>query len=339
VADAMAQTSAHVICVDLTELGANVLPWATKTSVATAAAPCQWPPAPVPHTLYKYCATLPREPATLSAMPQLRPQTSREDSWTPDASTAVSETHVDAPTKHDSRMTIVPLDDDIDVALAGERAGEDEGTRAGGVQVTIEEPGKKGRYLLRADDAEFRDILRSAIEREAGSSSGKSRSRIRDYVFTRQFTTFDRQNPRASQSPFHGFFTLFWLAMALLLIRIAAQNYRDQGSVFGTAEIVHLMVDRDLILMLATDGLMVLCSITFSLALQKCIAKDYLTWDRSGWIIQSVWQMVFTATFIWITFFRDWTWTHTVFLVMHDIVLLMKQHSYGFYNGYRKSLL
>jgi len=233
---------------------------------------------------------------------------------------------------------MAPLDESIDVALAGELVGEVEGAHAS-VQVTIEEPGKKGRYLLRADDAEFRDILRSAIEREARSSSGTSRSRIRDYVFTRQFTTFDRQNPRASQSPFHGFFTLFWLAMALLLIRIAAQNYRDEGSVFGTAEIVHLMVDRDLILLLATDGMMVLCSVTFSLALQKCIARDYLTWDRSGWIIQSVWQMVFTATFIWITFFRDWTWTHTVFIVMHDFALLMKQHSYSFYNGYCKQTL
>jgi len=271
-------------------------------------------------------------------MSQLRPQTSREDSWTPDASTAVSETHADASAKEESLTTMAPLDESIDVALAGELVGEVEGAHAS-VQVTIEEPGKKGRYLLRADDAEFRDILRSAIEREARSSSGTSRSRIRDYVFTRQFTTFDRQNPRASQSPFHGFFTLFWLAMALLLIRIAAQNYRDEGSVFGTAEIVHLMVDRDLILLLATDGMMVLCSVTFSLALQKCIARDYLTWDRSGWIIQSVWQMVFTATFIWITFFRDWTWTHTVFIVMHDFALLMKQHSYSFYNGYCKQTL
>jgi sterol O-acyltransferase len=268
-------------------------------------------------------------------MPQLRPQSSREDSWTPDASTAVSETHVDAPAEPESLTMIAPLDEGINGALASELVGEDQSAHAS-VQVTIQEPGGKGRYLLRADDAEFRDILRSAIEREARSSSGKSRSRIRDYVFTRQFTTFDRQNPRASQSPFHGFFTLFWLAMALLLIRIAAQNYRDEGSVFGTAEIVHLMIDHDLILLLATDGLMVLCSVTFSLALQKCIARDYVTWDRAGWIIQSVWQMVFTATFIWITFFRDWTWTHTVFIVMHDFALLMKQHSYSFYNGYRE---
>ncbi|KAF2687622.1 sterol o-acyltransferas-like protein 2 [Lentithecium fluviatile CBS 122367] len=264
-------------------------------------------------------------------MATLRPQTSREESWTPENSTSVSETHNDA-SKQDSMTTTAPSDASINVALAGGLAKGDNG-RGKSVQVTIEESGKTGRYLLRADDVEFRDILRAAIEREA-SLGGKARSRIRDHVFTRQFTTFDRQNPRASQSPFHGFFTLFWLAMALLLIRIAAQNYKDQGSVFGKAEILHLMVDRDLILLLVTDGLMCICSVVFCLALQKCIAKEYLTWDGAGWVVQSVWQMFFTAAFIWITFFRDWSWTHTVFIVMHDFILLMKQHSYSFYNGY-----
>jgi sterol O-acyltransferase len=264
-----------------------------------------------------------------------RPQPDRDDSWTPDGSTAVSETHIDALKQESMPTTTAPSEGSIDVALAGELTDGDNGMSKS-VQVTIAESGKKGRYLLRADDDEFRDILQAAIEREAASLNGKSRSRVREHVFTRQFTTFDRQNPRASLSPFHGFFTLFWLAMALLLIRIAAQNYRDQGSVFGNAEIVHLMVDRDLVLLLVTDGLMCLCSVAFCLILQKCIAMGYLTWDRTGWIVQSVWQMFFTASFIWFTFFRDWSWTHTVFIVLHDFILLMKQHSYSFYNGYCK---
>lgn len=35
-----------------------------------------------------------------------------------------------------------------------------------------------------------------------------------------------------------------------------------------------------------------------------------------------------------LTLIRDWPWTHTVFFVLHGIVMLMKQHSYSFYNGY-----
>jgi sterol O-acyltransferase len=35
-----------------------------------------------------------------------------------------------------------------------------------------------------------------------------------------------------------------------------------------------------------------------------------------------------------LTLWRDWPWTHTVFFVLHGIVMLMKQHSYAFYNGH-----
>jgi len=34
------------------------------------------------------------------------------------------------------------------------------------------------------------------------------------------------------------------------------------------------------------------------------------------------------------TLYREWPWTHTVFFVLHSLVMLMKQHSYAFYNGY-----
>jgi sterol O-acyltransferase len=96
--------------------------------------------------------------------------------------------------------------------------------------------------------------------------------------------------------------------------------------------------------MLATDGMMCLAT-SFGLLLHKAIAAGYLTWGRSGWIIQSVWEVWFTCNFIWVCFYREWSWTHTVFIVLHNIVLLMKQHSYGFTNGYlsrvyrRKQLL
>src|SRR3984885_12094485 len=35
-----------------------------------------------------------------------------------------------------------------------------------------------------------------------------------------------------------------------------------------------------------------------------------------------------------IPFLRDWTWTAQVFLTLHTLVLLMKMHSYSFYNGH-----
>lgn len=75
--------------------------------------------------------------------------------------------------------------------------------------------------------------------------------------------------------------------MALLLIRISANNWRMYGSIIGGNEIVRLMLSRDVFVLGLTD--VVMCASTvFSLFLQKVIAAGYLDWTRSGWIIQNV---------------------------------------------------
>jgi len=38
------------------------------------------------------------------------------------------------------------------------------------------------------------------------------------------------------------------------------------------------------------------------------------------------------------TLLREWPWTHTIFFVLHGLVMLMKQHSYAFYNGHLSEL-
>jgi sterol O-acyltransferase len=269
----------------------------------------------------------------------------REGSWTPDGSSDLSD--VDGATQlrptsksyntgdRSGNTTAIPSEGSEDEPYEGKE--DDDGLRKKkrkSIQVLIEDSGKQSQHSLTAED--FREIMRSGMQKEVEKLSGKSKTRLRDMVFTHQFTTFDRRNPSASQSPFHGFFTLFWIAMALLLTRIAAWNYKTEGSVFGNAEILHLMVDRDLFVLLATDGTM--CAATsFGFFLHKAIAADYLSWNGSGWIIQSVWQTFFTGFVIFWTFWREWPWTHTVFIVLHVFVLLMKQHAYSFYNGYCKS--
>ncbi|KAK8190928.1 MBOAT, membrane-bound O-acyltransferase family-domain-containing protein [Phyllosticta paracitricarpa] len=206
---------------------------------------------------------------------------------------------------------------------------------------------KKGGYILTADDPEIRRLLRRGIERENStqdSAKGSSRGRFRDLVFTRQFSTFDRQNARSHDSTFRGFFTLFWLSMALLLIRIAARNWKIYGTVFGANELWNMMFERDVVVLLATDGVMVAVTV-FGLFLQRLILKGYLSWERSGYLIEHAWQLSFLAITLYWTVYREWPWTHTIFLVLHCIVFLMKQHSYSFYNGYlsqiyrRKQLL
>jgi sterol O-acyltransferase len=192
---------------------------------------------------------------------------------------------------------------------------------------------KSRRYLLTANDDEIRSMLQARLDREAALQGGMKAVRLRDLVFTKRLSTFDRQNPLSAESPFHGFFTLFWLAIALMLLKVAAQNWKVYGSVLGKAEILHIMFDRDIIVLGITDCVMVASTI-FGLGLQKVTSWGYLSWRRSGWIVQNIWQSFFLAAILAWTWYRDWPWTHTIFIVLHTLVFVMKQHSYAFYNGY-----
>lgn len=44
-------------------------------------------------------------------------------------------------------------------------------------------------------------------------------------------------------------------------------------------------------------------------------------------------MMFLGGTVAW-AFYREWEWPQTVFIVLHCLVLLMKQHSYAFYSGW-----
>ena len=209
-----------------------------------------------------------------------------------------------------------------------------EGEKRNSIQIRLKRTDYKGRYILTADDPEIKDILRKGIEREeVEAGSRKPRVRFRDLVFTRQFTTFDRQNPSASDSPFFGFFILFWIAMVLLFVQVSMHNYRDYGSILGTNQIMNMMFSHDVFLLGITDGVMCVTT-AVSLIFQKLVHKGWIHWEKGGWILQNLWQSAYLGGVIGWTYFREWPWTHSIFAVLHGLVFLMKQHSYAFYNGY-----
>ncbi|KAI1502843.1 MBOAT family protein [Biscogniauxia marginata] len=191
-------------------------------------------------------------------------------------------------------------------------------------------------YVVASDDTELRDILRRGLEREKEKKAPVRREKLRDMVFTRQFSTFDRQNHDAANSPFHGFYVLFWISVSFLILKMAAENWRKTGNILGTNDIMKIMFRRDVVVLLLSDGVM--CGVTgVSWFIQRLVFQDYINWDRTGWIIQNIWQSAFFASVVGLTLVRDWPWTHTVYFVLHGIVMLMKQHSYAFYNGYLSS--
>jgi sterol O-acyltransferase len=86
------------------------------------------------------------------------------------------------------------------------------------------------------------------------------------------------------------------------------------------------------------DALMV-ATTAVSLPLHKLFRNStgslaWLRWGRDGIAIQSIYQMFWFAFWVNVPFVFDWTWTAQVFLTLHTLVLLMKMHSYAFYNGH-----
>ncbi|KAG6015293.1 hypothetical protein E4U54_003782 [Claviceps lovelessii] len=186
--------------------------------------------------------------------------------------------------------------------------------------------------------AENNKTLQELLKRRSESvknfdHAGEQRRKFRDHLFTHQFSAFDPQNAAAANSPFHGFYTLFWLAVALFVLKISVTNCMMYGTPLGSNEIMKNMFRRDVLVLLLSDGIMC-ASTAVSWVIQRLVYHRVLDWDRSGWIVQNIWQIVFITGVISWTHVRNWPWTHTLFFVLHGLVMLMKQHSYAFYNGY-----
>jgi len=150
--------------------------------------------------------------------------------------------------------------------------------------------------------------------------------------FASRVSHFD---PNSDYRDFHGFFNLFWIGLAIMAITTMLRNIKDTGyplrvQIWGlfTVKLWHLAI---------ADFLMV-ASTAVSLPMHKLFRAapggGLLTWSRGGMAIMSIYQVGWLALWIAVPFLLDWTWTAQVFLLLHTMVLLMKMHSYSFYNGH-----
>lgn len=89
---------------------------------------------------------------------------------------------------------------------------------------------------------------------------------------------------------------------------------------------------------LAVADFLMVAGTAISLPLHRWIrsrpADSTWTWKNGGMAIQSIYQVGWLAVWISVPFVFEWTWTSQVFLLLHTMVLLMKMHSYAFYNGH-----
>lgn len=102
-----------------------------------------------------------------------------------------------------------------------------------------------GVHISPDDDKSLQEFLQRSSERAKRDSSVPRAAKFRGRAFTHQFSAFDRHNADAANSPFHGFYTLFWLGVAIFVCKISAENWRQYGHPLGSNEIMKTMFSRD----------------------------------------------------------------------------------------------
>lgn len=178
----------------------------------------------------------------------------------------------------------------------------------------------------------------AARERHRKRADGRYRSSFADVTAVPVAATiFDA--PYFKNSDFYGFYILFWIAVGFSILRNLCHTWLNQSLSFYNAPVLSIFLSglpkiavTDLVMYLSTYG-------TFFI--QYACRHGWISWQLSGWIIQSLYEVVFSL--FWIYFVaahvvRD-QWIGRVFLVLHLLVLLMKIHSYAFYNGYLWGIL
>ena len=140
-------------------------------------------------------------------------------------------------------------------------------------------------------------------------------------------------DPKSEHRDFKGFFVLFWIGLAIMVITTGLRNIKDTGLPLRVRP-WQLFTVKAWQLGLS-DGAMVASS-GLVLPLQQIFrrSKGLLKWDRLGMVIHSHYEALWFALWINWPFIFRWTWTAQVFLTLHTIVILMKMHSYAFYNGH-----
>ncbi|KAF2020570.1 hypothetical protein BU24DRAFT_416240 [Aaosphaeria arxii CBS 175.79] len=170
-------------------------------------------------------------------------------------------------------------------------------------------------------------------------ASSSARRQIRAQQKQRIFPTIEyvdrvsHFDPSSDYQDFSGFFVLFWIGLAIMVITSMLRNYKETGYPLFIRQWA-LFTDKVWELGIA-DGAMV-GSTAISLPLHKLFmnSKDALRWSKGGMAIQSIYQALWLLFWTSYPFVRDWSWTAQVFFTLHLLAIFMKMHSYAFYNGH-----
>jgi sterol O-acyltransferase len=185
------------------------------------------------------------------------------------------------------------------------------------------------KLVSKATDEDIYELrTRISVDKRRFNGDGVPKSKLSDVKFSNVQSILDK-SMGAPNGEFSGFFNLFWVAVAIIILNITVNIYLEQG---WRMDIVNILLTK-LVDIALTDLLMYL-SIYVVYLIQYAVKKNWIEWERSGWIISSVFEFAFCIHFTSFAEHQQFPWIGKIFLFLHALVLLMKMHSYSFYNGY-----
>lgn len=132
---------------------------------------------------------------------------------------------------------------------------------------------------------------------------------------------------------FSGFYVLFWMIVAFIVLRVGVDYYVIHNGDLSQSEILRFMT-TDIFAVAFIDLVMYLCTY-FVLFVQLAIKRNFITWKRAGWYLTSAYEIAFVIVFLYVAeSVMKFHWVAKIFIFLHSLVLLMKMHSFAFYNGY-----
>ncbi|KAJ4413765.1 Sterol O-acyltransferase 2 (Sterol-ester synthase 2), partial [Gnomoniopsis sp. IMI 355080] len=179
------------------------------------------------------------------------------------------------------------------------------------------------------------DALPSVKYLSTARKQARAEQRRRIFPTIEFATRVSHFDPHSDYRDFHGFFNLFWIGLAIMAITTMLRNIKDTGSpmrvqiwTLFTVKLWHLGL-ADFAMVASASGVLPL-----QLYVRTTKASSSATWAKGGMALQSIYQVVWLAFWIAVPFVLQWPWTSQVFLILHTMVILMKMHSYAFYNGH-----
>ncbi|ETS64350.1 hypothetical protein PaG_01197 [Moesziomyces aphidis] len=170
-----------------------------------------------------------------------------------------------------------------------------------------------------------------AIHLKPVAASTRSRKKMRAVVsFKPRNSHFDRFNETSSRDQFRGFFTLFWVCLALFVLNTSYTSFASTGQVLSLT--FATLFSRDAWILAISDGVLI-GSLFICVPFANVCRRGWVRYWPTAVTFQHLWQATLLGLVIKWARYREWPWVQSGFFVLHTLAMMMKIHSYMNVNG------